>query len=89
MIQKVIVVKNKLGLHARAANKLIDVTTRCASSIKIRNQGSDVDGKSIMAVLLLAAPKGSELVFTIDGEDEQQALKDIEALFDDLFGEGE
>lgn len=89
MIQQNILVKNKLGLHARAANKLIDVTTRCSSSIRIRNQGPDVDGKSIMAVLMLAAPKGSELVFTIDGDDEQQALKDIEALFDNLFDEGE
>ncbi len=89
MITQTILVKNKLGLHARAANKLIDVTNRFSSSIKIRHTGADVDGKSIMAVMMLAAAKGSELLFTIDGEDEQQALEDIQALFDNLFGEGE
>ena len=89
MIEQNILVKNKLGLHARAANKLIDVTNRFSSSIKVRHEGPSVDGKSIMAVMMLAAPKGSELVFTVDGEDEQQAIKDIQALFDDLFGEGE
>lgn len=89
MIQQTIQVKNKLGLHARAANKLIDVTSQFSSSIEIAHQGPNVDGKSIMAVMMLAAPKGSKLTFTIEGDDEERALKDIQTLFDNLFGEGE
>jgi len=89
MIERKIRVQNKLGLHARAANKLIQITSRYKSNVRISHQGPDVDGKSIMAVMLLAAPKGSELTFQIDGSDAQEAIDDIQATFDDLFGEGE
>lgn len=91
MKKKQIEVKNKLGLHARAANKLVEVTTRFSSEIQIKRHPDQapVNGKSIMSVMLLAAPIGSELEVIADGKDEDDALMAIEAIFDDYFGEGE
>ena len=91
MLTATIEVKNKLGLHARAANKLVDVTNRFASEIGIRHEGNGdpVNAKSIMSVMLLAAPKGSRLDISVDGEDEQEALLAIEQIFENLFDEGE
>lgn len=91
MLTASIEVKNKLGLHARAANKLVEITNRYACDIGIQHQGHGeaVNAKSIMSVMLLAAPKGSVLDVSADGHDEEEALTSIKAIFDDLFGEGE
>lgn len=84
-----ITIINKLGLHARAAAKLVGVAAHYASSIQLEKSGSQVNGKSIMGVMMLAASKGSVIVITVDGDDEQQALKAICTLIDDRFGEVE
>ncbi len=89
MIEKKLTLKNKLGLHARAAAKLVQVAEQYKSDIKILKDSVEADGKSILGVLLLAAPVGSELIFRIEGEDEEQAFKAIEKLIDDKFGEDE
>ena len=89
MIEKKLTLKNKLGLHARAAAKLVQVAEQYKSDIKILKDSVEADGKSILGVLLLAAPVGSELIFRIEGEDEEQAIKAIEKLIDDKFGEDE
>ncbi len=89
MIEKKLTLKNKLGLHARAAAKLVQVAEQYKSDIKILKDSVEADGKSILGVLLLAAPVGSELIFRIEGEDEEQAIKAIEELIDDKFGEDE
>ncbi len=89
MIEKKLTLKNKLGLHARAAAKLVQVAEQYKSDIKILKDNVEADGKSILGVLLLAAPVGSELIFRIDGEDEEQAIKAIEELIEDKFGEEE
>ena len=89
MLQKKITVKNKLGLQARAANKLIDTASQFGCDIKIYHREKEANGKSIMAVMLLAAPKGSELEIHADGADEQRAIDAICALIDNLFDEGE
>lgn len=81
---------NRLGLHARAANKLVEVTNRFSSDIQIKHdhQKETVNAKSIMAVMLLAAPKGSWLDVIAQGDDEEQAIQAIEQIFSDYFGEG-
>ena len=89
MVEKKLILKNKLGLHARAAAKLVQVAEQFKSDIKIMKDNVEADGKSILGVLLLAAPVGSELLFRIDGEDEQQAIEAIEQLIEDKFGEEE
>ena len=90
MIIERLEVKNRLGLHARAANKLVEVTSRfaCDITIKHHHQENAVNAKSIMSVMLLAAPIGSQLDVSTDGADEQQAIDAIRELFDDFFGEG-
>ncbi len=89
MIEKQITIINKLGLHARAAAKLINTTGHFSSEIKIGKDGRQVDGKSIMAVMMLAASKGTELTFQITGDDEAQAMEAIETLINNRFDEAE
>jgi len=89
MVEKKLVLKNKLGLHARAAAKLVQLAEQFKSDIKIIKDNVEADGKSILGVLLLAAPVGSELIFRADGEDEQEAIEAIEQLIEDKFGEEE
>jgi phosphocarrier protein len=89
MIETTIPVVNKLGLHARAASKLVKLCGGYASSIKFRTNGQEVDGKSIMGILMLAATQGSSLTLVVDGADEVAAVESIRELFADCFGEGE
>ena len=80
---------NKLGLHARAAGKLVETTSRFSSDVTIEKDGRNVDGKSIMAMMMLAAAKGTVITIKVNGEDEQDAMIAIIALINDRFGEGE
>ena len=82
---------NKLGLHARAAAKLVSLAKTFESDIKLQKDASSepVDAKSIMSVLLLEATCGSTVELTVDGADAQEAADAIAALFADRFGEGE
>ena len=80
---------NRLGLHARAAAKLVAVARTFASRITLEKDGTAVDGKSIMNILLLAAPFGSILQLTVEGEDEGDAFEAVTALIADRFGEEE
>lgn len=87
MINTVITVPNKAGLHARAAAKLVATASAFQSRIQLANEEKSVDGKSILSLMLLAAPQGSELKLTLEGEDEADALLAIMALIDERFGE--
>lgn len=78
---------NRLGLHARAAALLVKTASRFSSEIALHKEDVEVNGKSIMGILLLAAPKGSELVVVTDGADEEQAMQEIGKLIEDGFGE--
>lgn len=80
---------NKLGLHARAAAKLVAVTTAFSSKIRIRKGGKEVDGKSIISILMLAASQGSELIIEAEGADEQAAMEAIINLIENRFEESE
>ncbi|MCO1333789.1 HPr family phosphocarrier protein [Microbulbifer sp. OS29] len=86
--QKITII-NKLGLHARAASKFAQTSSRFSSDVKVLCQGKFVDGKSVMALMLLAAGKGTKLELEIHGADEGAALTAICALIDDRFGEAE
>jgi phosphocarrier protein HPr len=89
MLEKNITIINKLGLHARAAAKLINTTTRYSSDIRLVKDGREVDGKSIMSVMMLAASKGTELTVKTHGDDQDEALNAIEALINNRFDEEE
>ena len=81
-------VKNKLGLQARAASQLVRVSSKYDSDIRIKKDGYEVDGKSILGVLSLAAIKGSTIEILTEGDDSQQAFEEISALIECGFGEG-
>jgi phosphocarrier protein HPr len=89
MIRKVIEVENKLGLHARAAAKLVRVTSHFSSTIYLSRESyqQEIDCKSILGVLMLAASKGTRLVVSISGADEDEASDAIVRLFAGRFGE--
>jgi phosphocarrier protein len=89
IVEKDIVVINKLGLHARAAAKLVKVSAGFDSSIELQKGGDSVDAKSIMGVLMLAAAQGSELKLVTNGGDAEEAANQIAGLFNNCFGEGE
>lgn len=88
-IEEKIKVINKLGLHLRAAAKLVKITSQYKCRIKVRNSGAPVDGKSLLNLMALAASYGSELTFVIEGDDSQDALTAIRSLFLNKFGERE
>lgn len=87
MLSEDIEIINHLGLHARAAAKFVSTSTRFESAIKISKDGREVDGKSIMSVMMLAASCGATVGISCDGSDEIEALKTIKALINDRFGE--
>jgi phosphocarrier protein len=87
MISTTVTVPNRAGLHARAAAKFVATAAPFQSRIELSNGEKTVDGKSILSLMLLAAPMGSELKLQLDGEDEQDALRAILALLEARFGE--
>ena len=89
MIEREFEIKNKLGLHARAAAKLVHVAARFGSDIKIRKGDEEVDGKSILGILLLAAGRGSVITVKANGPDEEDAVNALQQLIDAKFDEAE
>jgi phosphocarrier protein len=89
VIQTQVTIINKLGLHARAAAKFVGCAAAFSSTIKAGKDGQLVDGKSIMAIMMLAAGQGTVLDLHIDGDDEAAALEALQALIDNYFDEGE
>jgi len=89
MIKKKVTIINKLGLHARAAVKFVNLSNRFTSSVRIKKGGNEVDGKSILGILTLAAVQGSEITLVISGKDEQAALEALIVLIRDKFNEAE
>jgi phosphocarrier protein HPr len=87
MIQRDLVVSNKLGLHARATAKLVQVLSGHRCNATLTAKGREVNAKSIMGVMLLAAGYGSPVVLRVDGEDEAAAADAVVALFERRFDE--
>jgi phosphocarrier protein HPr len=80
-------IKNRLGLHARAAALLVKTANRFASEITIEKDGVEVNGKSIMGILMLAASKGTKITVKVNGKDSTQAVRVLGKLIEDKFGE--
>ena len=78
---------NRLGLHARASAKLVKSAGRYASSIRVGTDSETVDGKSIMGLMMLAATQGAALTITANGEDADDAVKELESLVTEGFNE--
>ncbi len=89
MIKKELMIENKLGLHARAAAQIVKTSNSYSSKVMISKDGLEVDGKSIMGIMMLAAAKGSSILLSVQGKDEHEAVEGLEKLFKDKFGEKE
>jgi phosphocarrier protein HPr len=82
-----VTVVNQLGMHARAAARFVHLAARFEAQVRVSRQGREMDGKSIMGILLLAAARGATITITTDGPDEGEALEALAALVGSGFGE--
>ena len=89
MLEKQVEIINKLGLHARAATKLANTAKHFAARVNILHENKDIDGKSIMSLMLLAASMGTTITLRVDGSDEQEAMDALVALIANRFEEDE
>ncbi len=89
MLQREVEIVNTLGLHARASAKLTQLAGQYKSGVWITRNGKRVNAKSIMGVMMLAAPKGAAIQIETDGPDEEAAMQALTGLIADYFGEGE
>jgi phosphocarrier protein len=80
-------IRNRLGLHARAAALLVKTANRFASEITLEKEGVEVNGKSIMGILMLAASKGTKVTLKAEGKDSAQAMEALGKLIENKFGE--
>ena len=87
MITKKLMILNKLGLHARAAAKVVSTANQFESTIIITKDGKNADARSIMKLLMLSASQGSRISVEVDGADQRDAMKSIEKLFKNKFDE--
>jgi len=89
MLDKTVTIRNKLGLHARAAVKFVNLSNRFGSSIKIVKDGDEIDGKSILGILTLAATQGTSIRLLVSGQDEEAAMAALVELIGNRFDEKE
>lgn len=89
MMQQKVMITNKLGLHARAAAKLVHTANAFKSDVFVGGEHEEVNAKSILGLLTLAASKGTPLTVRADGPDEGEAVEALVRLFEDKFGEGQ
>ena len=87
MVEQTVTIINKLGLHARPAVMLVKRASQFKSDIKLLKDEMEIDGKSILGVLMLAAEKGSQIIIKVSGEDEEEALAELVKLFNSGFNE--
>ncbi|WP_198266261.1 HPr family phosphocarrier protein [sulfur-oxidizing endosymbiont of Gigantopelta aegis] len=87
MIERTLTITNKLGLHARAAAKLVTLASSFKSNIELKTSTKSANGKSIMSVMMLAASKGIEVTLVINGNDEKEAVAALELLIKHRFDE--
>lgn len=80
VVKKQLIVKNKSGLHARPAALFVQVANKFDSRITVKRDGEEVNGKSIMGILMLGAEKDSVIIIEADGEDAQAALEELEKI---------
>jgi phosphocarrier protein len=88
-VTKKLEIKNKLGLHARAAALFVQTVNKFSSQVTVTNNGQTADGRSIMGMLTLGATQGSKIQIEVTGEDADKAVRAIEKLIDSRFNENE
>jgi len=88
MTSRQVTIVNQLGVHARAAAKFVHLASRFDARVRVARDHREMDGKSILGILLLAAARGSLMTITTDGTDEQEALEALVTLVESGFGEG-
>ena len=86
-MERTVSIVNRLGLHARAAAKLVTLASKFGAEVRVRKDQREVSGKSIMGVMMLAAAQGSEITLIAEGADAATALDELAALIADRFGE--
>lgn len=89
MIEKNLMIINRLGLHARAAAKFVTTASHFESDIQVSRNGRTVSGKSIMGMMMLAAAQNTQITVKIEGDDATEAIEQIEQLINNYFEEGE
>jgi phosphocarrier protein HPr len=87
MVERTVQILNKNGLHARPAAEIVKLAAKYRSEISISRDGTEVNGKSIMGVMMLAAECGASIVLRAEGEDAEQAIEAIATLIANKFGE--
>jgi phosphocarrier protein HPr len=87
--ERTFTIKNKLGLHARAANMLVQAASNFQCTITVNKDGIEANAKSIMGLLLLAAGRGSKIVVRAEGKDAKEAIRELGKLIEGKFGEKE
>jgi len=89
MLDKTVTIRNKLGLHARAAVKFVNLSNRFGSSVRVVKDGDEIDGKSILGILTLAATQGTSIRLIVSGKDEEAAMAALVELIGNRFDEKE
>lgn len=87
MQEGIFAIRNRLGLHARAAAMFVKAAAKFNSSVLVEKDGMQVNGKSIMGLLMLACPLGSKIVLKVEGEDEEKAFQELGGLINNGFNE--
>jgi phosphocarrier protein HPr len=87
-LKKELIIGNDLGLHARAAAKIVALSREYESKLFLSKDGHEVDGGNILSILTLACPKGTEIEVRVVGEDSEELMTKLTALFEQRFGEG-
>lgn len=87
MVESFLKIENQLGLHARPASLFVQTTNRYKAKVRVFKDDMEVDGKSIMGLLMLGAPMGTVLRITAEGEDEEKLMEHLKKIFDSKFGE--
>ncbi len=87
MVEKEVKIKNKLGIHARPATSFVQLAEKFKSNITVEKDGMEVNGKSILGMMMLVAPRGTKIRIRADGPDEKEALRALVKLVEDGFGE--
>jgi len=87
MREKKVVIPNKLGIHARPATLFAETASRFQSEVTVEKDGMEVNGKSILGLMMLVAPKGTEIIIRTEGPDENEAIEALTKLVEEGFGE--
>ncbi|PSQ86964.1 MAG: HPr family phosphocarrier protein [Bacteroidetes bacterium QH_2_63_10] len=87
MIEREVTIRNRAGLHTRPASKIVRTASQFDSEIFLRRDNYEINGKSVIGVMTLAAEQGATLTLVVDGDDEEKAADALTDLFEDGFGE--